>query len=89
MEKELSKEDIRKSAEIIIAANKLFDRGEYIPQVYVAIKAAKDVANEQASLLNAAEGTIKLYEKELLRINRITAQQIILDAAKALGVVCH
>ena len=79
----------RKSAEIIIAANKLFDRGEYIPQVYVAIKAAKDVANEQASLLNAAEGTIKLYEKELLRINRITAQQIILDAAKALGVVCH
>lgn len=89
MEKELSKEDIRKSAEIIIAANKLFDRGEYIPQVYVAIKAAKDVANEQASLLNAAEGTIKLYEKELLRINRITAQQIILDAAKALGIVCH
>ena len=86
MENLLSREEIRKSAEIIIAANHLFDRGEYIPQVYIAIKAAKDVANEQASLLNASEGNIRLYESELLRINRIVAQQIILDAAKALGV---
>ena len=86
MENLLSREEIRKSAEIIIAANHLFDRGEYIPQVYVAIKAAKDVADEQASSLNASEGNIRLYESELLRINRIVAQQIILDAAKALGI---
>lgn len=86
MEKLLNKDEIRKSAEIILAANNLFDRGEYIPQVYIAIRAAKDVANEQASLLNASEGNIRRYERELMKINRITAQQIILDAAKALGI---